>query len=604
MRLRLRHLALITFLLAVASSYTAAEADLPPGTSVLGPEPMVTLAWSLPEGASQKTQLIPLVDDIFPEAIQVHIKTQPAQPWSIQLVARTTEPIEAGDVLHMSFYMRTIEATDGVGRLEFVFERASSPWEKWATFLAETPVGGEWQRFDVPFVVGGDYPSRTAQATMRVGYPSQIIQIADVHLINYGKEVTVDQLQRTALSYAGKEPDAAWRQAARERIEKIRKGDLEIRVVDSDGQPIAGAEVGVHMQRHAFPFGATIYARTLNHPPNFRYREEFLRLFNAATIGNALKWPNWEDWGRYHGTRALEWLREHDIVVRGHNLVWQSWGLLPPDVRNLQNDPEALQKRILTHINRIVSELKGQIIGWDVVNEHIDKHVLTDILGLEAMVEWFQAAHEADPDAELFVNEYNILSAGGVSNKTQDAYYELIEYLLDNGAPLSGIGMQSHFTMSVTPPERIWAILDRFAVFGVPIWITEFDLQLNFPDSEDYQQFAADYLRDFYTAAFSHPAVEGIIIWGFRDEDWDGWLHQAPIFYNDWTLKPSGQAYIDLVFGEWWTDEVGKTDEDGVYRVRAFLGDYEIVASVDGKSVTVPAHVTKEGTQVTVQIDL
>ncbi len=595
-------LTLITMLVLPSGSAAGADQALPAGTPMLGASPLDALAASISPGPSQTSKIIENLEGPFSRALQVEIKVQPANPWNIQLVARTTEPIAAGDVLHMTFYMRTLAATDGVGRTEFIFERSSSPWEKWASFPAQTTIEGGWQRFDVPFTVGDSYPAGGAAVTMRLGYTPQTIQIADVQLTNYRNQVTIDQLQRTALGYPGQALDAPWRQAAHERITEFRTSDLEVYVVDRDGQPISGADVAVQMQRHAFPFGTAVYAQRINNPLERRYRDEITKLFNAAVIGNALKWTEWERWGQIEAPRALEWLRDHDIIVRGHTLVWPSWKFLPEDVQRLKDDPEALQSRIIEHITSVVGRFKGQLVNWDVVNEPYANHDLQDLLGLDAMVEWFQAAHAADPDAGLFVNDYNILAGGGLDHAHQNAYFELIEYLLEHGAPISGIGMQSHFNMTVTPPERLLEILDRFSTFGLPIWITEFDHQINATDSEEQLRFQADYLRDFYTTAFSHPSVEGIIMWSFQDADWDGWLHNAPIYNKDGTLKPSGQMYMDLVFDEWWTEVRGKTDTSGRYSARAFLGDYKIEVRFGDRTAEVETKVERGGTQVTIKL--
>ena len=76
---------------------------------------------------------------------------------------------------------------------------------------------------------------------------------------------------------------------------------------------------------------------------------------------------------------------------------------------------------------------------------------------------------------------------------------------------------------------------------------------------------------------FSHPAVTGVLMWGF----WEGrhWRPRAAMVRKDWTLKPNGQAWMDLVEKQWWTDERGKTGPDGEYKIRGFLGDYEITAT-------------------------
>jgi hypothetical protein len=106
------------------------------------------------------------------------------------------------------------------------------------------------------------------------------------------------------------------------------------------------------------------------------------------------------------------------------------------------------------------------------------------------------------------------------------------------------LGLESHLAR-MTPPVEILQQFDRYAEFG-SINITEFDA------SVDDEQLQADMTRDYLTVCFSHPAVANFIMWGF----WDGqhWRKNATIFRKDWSLKPSGNVYRDLVFKQWWTD--------------------------------------------------
>jgi hypothetical protein len=114
---------------------------------------------------------------------------------------------------------------------------------------------------------------------------------------------------------------------------------------------------------------------------------------------------------------------------------------------------------------------------------------------------------------------------------------------------------------------------------GLSIKITEMDLEV--PDPA----LAYDYMRDYLITLFSHPAVEGMLMWGF----WDGahWHSDAPLFTKDWELKPTGKAYKELVRGVWWTDGEGVTDAGGVYVFRGIQGDYQMkVSSKAGKKET------------------
>jgi len=418
-------------------------------------------------------------------------------------------------------------------------------------------------------------------------------------LTNYDKKVRLRDLPGAPEAYEPGQPGDAWRKAALARIERIRKADLTVAVTDADGKPVAGADVAVKMTHHAFGFGAAINAGTFkpetDTPDTLKYREMTQKLFNRVVVENSFKWPGWENADRRRRVLwTLAWLRERGIEVRGHCLVWPSWKHMPRDVQQLEDDKAALQRRILDHIREEVAATKGRIAEWDVINEPFSNHDAMDVLGREAMVAWFQAAREADPAARLFINDYGILARAGRDKRHQDHYYETIRFLIDRGAPLDGIGLQSHFGGDLTPPPRLLAILDRFAAFTKALAVTEFDI--NVKDEE----LQAAYTRDFLTAVFSHPAVNGILMWGF----WEGrhWRPQAALFRRDWSVKPNGRAWQDLVFKEWWTDVAARTDAQGRVSVRGFLGDYEVTATAGDRSKTVSLALRKAGASATVRL--
>jgi endo-1,4-beta-xylanase len=229
-----------------------------------------------------------------------------------------------------------------------------------------------------------------------------------------------------------------------------------------------------------------------------------------------------------------------------------------------------------------------------VVNEPFAEHDLLDILGKDAMVDWFTWAHEADPSAKLFLNEYGIFSGGGMDKTHQDDFFNNLSFLKAKGAPIGGLGIQSHLGQSYTAPERMLAILDRFASLGLSIKITEMDLLQ--PDKD----LAYDYMRDYLIALFSHSAVDGMLMWGF----WDGahWNKDAPLFTQDWELKPVGKAYQELVRGTWWTDGEGVTDEKGSYRFRGIQGDYQVKVSGKGGKWEKALSLPLEGQNVSVTL--
>jgi endo-1,4-beta-xylanase len=224
-------------------------------------------------------------------------------------------------------------------------------------------------------------------------------------------------------------------------------------------------------------------------------------------------------------------------------------------------------------------------VEWDVINEPFANHDLMDILGREEMVEWFKMAKNLDPKPRLFINDYPSLDGAATSNPHLNHFYDTITFLQKNGAPLEGIGFQGHFGSNVVPPERVLSGLDRFAKFGLPIAITEFDM-----DTQD-EDLQARYMRDFLTATFSHPSVDSVIMWGF----WEGrhWMPNAALYRQDWSIKPHGQVWLDLVKKAWWTNAQGATNTKGEYSTRGFYGDYIVTVNANGKTKTVNAKLQK-----------
>lgn len=367
-----------------------------------------------------------------------------------------------------------------------------------------------------------------------------------------------------------------WREAAEARIERIRKAELTVQVTRADGKPAAGVPVRVRMTGHAFGWGTAIAGRFLlgKGPDSEKYRRAILDNFNMAVLENDLKWPQWER-DRETPLAALRWLHANGITrVRGHNLVWPGWRWLPRDLKALAGDPAALRRRALDHIRDEVTATRGLLEDWDVVNEPYTNHDLIGILGREEMTAWYEQAKEYDPKPVLYLNDFNILAAGGRDAAHQKHFYETLRFLLDRGAPLGGVGIQGHFR-EVTPPEKMLEILDMFAEFHLPIRITEFDFET------DDEQMQAEFTRDFLTVCFSHPSVDAVLMWGF----WEGrhWRPKAAMLRKDWSAKPNYEVWRELAHRRWRTDAEGATGSGGEYSVRAFRGEYEITAG--GKTV-------------------
>jgi endo-1,4-beta-xylanase len=532
----------------------------------------------------------------FKQALRVEVKEASGNPWDVQLQMPVTQAVQAGDVILATLYLKS--EAGGDAHSEFVMELGREPWSKSVSYPLRA--GNEWRKLHVRYQAARSYAAGEAQLLFRLGYEPQTLLIAGLTVENFGSQLALADLPTTKLGYPGMQADAAWRSAAAERIEKVRKSELSILVQDRNGKAMSGADVTIHQTKQAFGFGSAVVAQTLSRPGNDKYKQLTAELFNTAVLENNLKWqPLAGDWGEGWtvavAQKGVDWLGQHGIQTRGHVLVWPGWKNLPRSLKPLEKDPVKLRAAVNAHVTELATAMRGKLLHWDVMNEPFDNHDLMDLLGEDAMIEWFRAARAADPSAQLFINDYAILSGGGGTTPHRDNYERVIKLLLDKGAPLDGIGLQGHFGAELTGPEDILALLDRYAKFGKQIWITEYDVDI------DDEELAGQFTRDLYTTLFSHPAVGGIMMWGF----WDGahWHKNAPLYRQDWSLKPAGAAYRDLVLREFRSNLAGKTDASGAFKTRAFLGSYEVTV-VNGDKRKVAAVELRPGSAaISIKLD-
>lgn len=516
----------------------------------------------------------------------------PESPWAFSLRFLVDRPVEKGEVLLLEFRARTVSAKteSGLGALGPMFETSDPPYVK--SLNQRVELGLAWRDYSLPFRCVESRDAGKSAIVFFLGYLPQTVEIADVKLSSFGKNFDASTLRNSEPRYKGAEPDAPWRAAAQERIERIRKGDLTLQIVDADGKPVPNAAVEIRQTRSAFGWGTAVVAGRLlaQGSDADAYRDFLVKYCNRAVFENDLKWFGWQNRrNRADVFRALDWLDERQIDVRGHCLVWPSWRNSTPRWRELASNPEALDAAIREHIRDEASALRGRVVDWDVVNEIHDNNDILKILGDDILVDWFQEARAADPNARLFINDYGILSGEGLDRRKQTSYFRAIKKLIDAGAPIGGIGMQSHFGQTATPPERLLEILDRFAELGLPISITEHDV-----DAAD-KAFQAEFTRDFLTAAFSHPAVDEILVWGFWERS--HWRPESAYFSADWTPTPAGKVWQELV-GETWRSNLDATsNEAGTVATRVFLGDYRITVRVGDKTSTVETTVEKNAAE-------
>ena len=369
-------------------------------------------------------------------------------------------------------------------------------------------------------------------------------------------------------------------------IKKHRMGTLVIHTSP-------GAEVRVEQLRHEFWFGCAIssgiFSGRTGSEDAGRYKQLFLANFNSAVTENALKWmpmePRQGEVNYKVVDAILAWTEEHDIPLRGHCLFWGSPRYVQDWVKRLDDDElcSVIKRRATT----VARRYRGRFAEYDLNNEMMHVNYYEQRLGpgmIKDMAEWVQ---EGDPEAVLFVNDYDVLTGNRL-----DDYVKHVQELQGRGVPITGIGVQGHLHGETFDPKALKNALDVLAELELPIRITEF----NFPGQRSRffrnrrlsltpaeEEAKAKALVEYYRICFAHPAVHGILMWGF----WEGanWIPVSSLYKRDWTPTPAAEAYRDLIFNQWWTKWEGKADGQGTRTVSAFYGTHQVTVGAVTKDV-------------------
>lgn len=587
----------VVFILWLTIFTTAASAQNTSGKSLL-PEGLAAVTPYGTNASNTVVNEIPVTGQPFTKAYSVSTFNKPNAKEEYGLRAQILSPIRKGDVLWISFKARSLESKRETGEsfVELRFDQLVAGKYKWPSYLERgISIGNEWTETSIPFIAEKDIAVADEQVIIKFDTYSQRFEMGPVTFINYGPDANIENLPRSIVHYGGDDPSAPWRKAAAERIEKYRKGNLAIKVLDGKGAPVKDAQVEVKMMHNAFTFGtATSSQRLMDTSAVSKiYRDTLLKYFNQVVLENEIKAKNWERFNYAQTSKGVAWLKEHNIPIRGHVMVWPSWDNAGASFAVYKTDSTGLRAAILKRMEEQMKVLKGFFTEWDVVNEPFAHDDFLKILGRQEMVTWFRKAREATPGVKLFLNDYTMFHGEGPASPS-GKFYDNIKFLLDNGAPLGAIGEQGHIGGTPPPITKVLERLDYFATLGLPIQISEFDINSN----DD--NFKARYLRDFLTAIYSHPATIGFVQWGF----WEGqhWFPVAALWGKDWKRRANGDAYADLVTKAWVTSASGTTNKGGLYNVRGFTGDYQITVKYKGKTTMETYTLTNKGGALTVNV--
>jgi endo-1,4-beta-xylanase len=321
-----------------------------------------------------------------------------------------------------------------------------------------------------------------------------------------------------------------------------------------------------------FPIGVAVSPQALKTDQATLIVEQF----NSMTPENAMKMgpihPKENEYFWSHADSIVAFAQRNNLKLRGHTLCWHSqtpkW--LFTDEKGVTVSKEVLLKRLKDHITAVATRYKGKVYAWDVVNEAIsdkpDEFLRNSewlkICGEEYITKAFQYAHEADPNALLFYNDYN-----EINPVKREKIFKLVKGLKDAGVPIHGIGLQGHWALNEPSRSQLDSTLTRFSELGLKIQITELDISVYPKEHTARERKAEDYDSNFtkekeakqievYKMCFElfrkhKDAISGVTFWNISDRH--SWLDNFPVrgrkdypLLFDKDLKPK-KAYWAVV---------------------------------------------------------
>lgn len=328
--------------------------------------------------------------------------------------------------------------------------------------------------------------------------------------------------------------------------------------------------------------------------------------FNAFTPENQLKWesvhPQETQYSFWAADTLADFAHTNDLKLIGHTLVWHSqtpdWVFEHNDGTLLERDQ--LLSRMQEHINTVAGHYQGQVYSWDVINEAVEfvdgswglrDSKWHEIIGDDYLEYAFRFAHTADPNAQLYYNDYSTTNPG-----KRDAIFNLVQDLLAKDVPIDGIGMQGHWSIFGPSEQELRDALNLYASLGVKLSITELDVSVydyadrenrypvELPDSIHDQQ-ANQYANFFRIFKQYSDVIDRVTFWGTNDRY--SWKNNHPqpnrpdhplLFDRQNEIKPAFWAILDLD-RPWY---VTKGFYDGALKLTNIHGD-ALVTLIPGK---------------------
>ncbi len=303
--------------------------------------------------------------------------------------------------------------------------------------------------------------------------------------------------------------------------------------------------------------------------------------YNIITPENCMKpqslHPSEDQYTWGTADAMVKWCQENNIKIWAHNLCWHTqtgrWMLQGTNGQPITRDLAI--EHLKSHILTVAGHFKGQVLGWDVVNEAIDDRANNEpanlrndawyrAIGPDFLTMAFKWAHEADPEAQLYYNDYNIEQGAVANNGKHAASMALLKQMIKDGAPINGVGIQGHWHLD-TKIEDVEKAISDYESLGLKISISELDVTATgensgafnvrggggAPITEEALKKQADIYRQLFEIFNRHAkSISRVTLWGISDTR--SWRRGQAALLFDGQLKPKPalQAVIDVGLGK------------------------------------------------------
>lgn len=403
-----------------------------------------------------------------------------------------------------------------------------------------------------------------------------------------------------------------------EGIEKNRKADNCLEIVDVQGNPVSDVSVEYKLKRHSFWHGANCFMldELDSQEKNQKYKDYFAAAFNQATL--PFYWADLEPekgkprffkdspkiYRRPAPDLCLEYCSENNIIPKLHCLNYDQWS---PTWLPIHDVPE-IKRQLERRIREIAERYGDSIHCMEVINETLcgyyieDERHSTDFFWEDDIISWsFDTARKYLPKNELVINEATHFAWN--TDRSARSWYALsIADAIRRGASIDAIGLQFHMfhrledeeqlTLPFYSPRKLFDAMDLYErLFHLPLQVTEVTIPAYSNSAED-EELQARLIENLYSIWFSHPSMEAITYWNLVD----GYAAFAPqgdmatgenYYYGgllrfDFTPKPAFYMLEELFRHRWHTEGSAQTEGNGLASVRGFKGDYEITLTKNG----------------------